>query len=255
MKIVWTVLFFTLGLGCGLIIDDFAGNKAQAIVVTSPVSADGKEAVVTLPVRPAESRSPGLSAEPVPVTVVPSPEPTNPEDRVRLLARTGRIAEALDLAESTTGDESVFGRLVAEAAIGLSEVDPVAAVRWVADPGFGHRIAQETSVLALFRTLSEKDPKGAAGFSGMVGGDPNDDLRSLATHAVAEVWAKQSPAEAAGWAMTKPEAPSLLITVLEQWSTDDPKEALRHLPDMLPLLSAADAEAISRQMRQKAGID
>ena len=26
MKIVWTVLFFTLGLGCGLIIDDFAGN-------------------------------------------------------------------------------------------------------------------------------------------------------------------------------------------------------------------------------------
>jgi len=128
-------------------------------------------------------------------------------------------------------------------------------VRWVADPGFGHRIAQETSVLALFRTLSEKDPKGAAGFSGMVGGDPNDDLRSLATHAVAEVWAKQSPAEAAGWAMTKPEAPSLLITVLEQWSTDDPKEALRHLPDMLPRLSADDAEAISRQMRQKAGID
>lgn len=255
MKVVWKILFFTLGLGCGLIIDDFAGKEPPATVATPPLRSGEKVAAVTLPATAVAPDSSGRPDEPAAVTKLPGEPPTTREARIRLLARNGRLAEALDLAESTPGDESVFGRLVAEAAIGLSEVDPVAAVRWVADPGFGHRIAQETSVLALFRSLSEKDPQGAAGFSGMVGGDPDDDLRALATHAVAEVWAKQSPADAAAWAMTKPEAPSLLITVLEQWSTDDPKEAWRRLPAMLPRLSDEDAEAVSRRMREKAGID
>lgn len=236
-------------------IDGFAGDEPQVTTATSPVRADRKNALVRHSARPVDPGSTGQSAKHIEVTVPPMLEPMTREAKVRLLARTGRFAEALDFAKSTPGDESVFGRLVADAVIGLSEVDPVAAVRWVADPGFGHRIAQETSVLELFQSLSAKDPEGAAGFSGMVGGDQNDDLRSLATHAVAEVWAKQSPAEAADWAMTMPEAPSLLITVLEQWSTDDPEEALRRLPAILPRLSAEDAEDVSRRMREKAGID